>query len=1145
MNNIYTIKKSACCLLLSILVLAAAMPVTVFAKANLSDLYESPKDRTSSATDPEYDNLQSYVYDGIPGVTAAGGAELIFALGAGGLATFDYDSGTPAYGLLDRETTVNYTGEDEQLFVTRVVADDMNASPSTEYDRVYALSGDYLYTYTLSTAGLLASPQRIRIYDPADPGVQYEPTDLVIVNEADAASDITYLAVAAKRQDGTGGAVFLIYYDESDGDFVKDNGEPDFDILPTGFSAISVAAVNANVDGSAAQDYLFIAGPDNLWIRYITLANIGGTSTADAFNTVGSATFDGTVRDVTVYANAAVDSAGTDAADSEVLVFMAANTGVIVYELDYDSGYVVQERGNLTLSDLPDLDAYGVGFGSMTTNHADGRSCWLVVGAGSQGVYVFQTGGGDDSYSLTVKSRLDTTGTTEKIFYVNATDAATPVAIPNIYVADGGGGFKDMAGATMDTDPQVTLAYQWDESVAPAAIQAFQVNSANYYAFVLDQAGGLKLYDVNTDTVAPAPQVEAAAQGGKYGFDLAWNSKYSAEGSGSNLAGTPYDICADESGGTATNVNVFVAAGSAGVKKMQLTAVGTALVYEESGNPVESYNTPGSARGVDAYEVANDQYRVVVADGDAGIQLMDYNLSTANVFTLNRQIALQGAGVAEDVLIDHRASDDFVYVAYGDRGLLAIDVTDSTAFDKWSNPSTAVMLDSSTMGGYVKKLALGNQGTDTYYLYCLVQTSSGTTIIKVVNVSTPSSASVTGEYKLETEANDLAFLPDSSNTGKYYLVVSSTNDTELGQTSRVVTVNVSDPANPVSGSILGVTGQAQAVGAQDLGAGSGLIVVGEAMSIGTVNSYAGQAGRAKVTFTGAQTITVSVAANPNVVALGGSSTLNASVSGGESPYIYNWSASARTSSETGTFSDNGTAQSLTWTAPAGVADIFTLTVKVTDNDGNTGTGSVTVRARPTGVSVVNRIGKAGSQVTVPIEVSGIPDTPIDAWGLEVTFDPSLLSFIEVVAPTDLAGWSVSGDEVSAGTLRIAGYAESFDKVIEAGATKTLILLRFSISNSAAPGTIVTITPSKAVDDIAGVDLTAGQFKIVCPGDVDGSGLLTPQDSLWTFYYFLGVYDLEEDEAKVGDVNNDGVTDVADALEIMNRYIAYGGQCPSI
>jgi hypothetical protein len=290
---------------------------------------------------------------------------------------------------------------------------------------------------------------------------------------------------------------------------------------------------------------------------------------------------------------------------------------------------------------------------------------------------------------------------------------------------------------------------------------------------------------------------------------------------------------------------------------------------------------------------------------------------------------------------------------------------------------------------------------------------------------------------------------------------------------------------------------------------------------------------------------VSVAANPNVVALGGSSTLNASVSGGESPYIYNWSASARTSSETGTFSDNGTAQSLTWTAPAGVADIFTLTVKVTDNDGNTGTGSVTVRARPTGVSVVNRIGKAGSQVTVPIEVSGIPDTPIDAWGLEVTFDPSLLSFIEVVAPTDLAGWSVSGDEVSAGTLRIAGYAESFDKVIEAGATKTLILLRFSISNSAAPGTIVTITPSKAVDDIAGVDLTAGQFKIVCPGDVDGSGLLTPQDSLWTFYYFLGVYDLEEDEAKVGDVNNDGVTDVADALEIMNRYIAYGGQCPSI
>ena len=562
-------------------------------------------------------------------------------------------------------------------------------------------------------------------------------------------------------------------------------------------------------------------------------------------------------------------------------------------------------------------------------------------------------------------------------------------------------------------------------------------------------------------------------------------------------------------------------------------------------NPVESYNTPGSARGVYAYQSAAGVFYVVVADGDAGVLLMDYNDTNAFEFTLNRQIALQGAGVAESVLIDHRTADDFVYVAYGDRGLLALDVTDTVAFDKWSNPSTAIMLDGTTMGGYVKKMTLGSHGSDTYYLYCLVQTAEGTNIIKVVNVSTPSSASVVGTYTLEDEANDLAFLPDSSNTGKFYLAVSSTNDTDLGQTSRVVTVNVSDPTSPVSGADLGVTGQAKAVAADDLGAGTGIVVVGETMNVGTVNSYAGQTGRAKVTFTGAQTVTVAASANPNVVGLGGTSTLNASVSGGESPYIYKWSATARTSTETGTFSNNATGQTLTWTAPAGVSDIFTMTVKVTDSDGNTGTGSVTVRARPTGVSVVNRIGKAGSQVTVPVEVSGIPDTPIDAWGLEVTFDPTLLSFIEAVAPTDLAGWSVSGDEVSAGTLRIAGYAESFDKVIEAGATKTLILLRFSINNNASPGTIIAITPSKAVDDITGVDLTAGQFKVVCPGDVDGSGLLTPQDSLWTFYYFLGVYDLEEDEAKVGDVNNDGLTDISDALEIMNRYIAYGGDCPLI
>jgi hypothetical protein len=489
------------------------------------------------------------------------------------------------------------------------------------------------------------------------------------------------------------------------------------------------------------------------------------------------------------------------------------------------------------------------------------------------------------------------------------------------------------------------------------------------------------------------------------------------------------------------------------------------------------------------------------------------------------------------VAIDKRTSSSFVHVAYGDQGLLILDTGDAS-FSNWSNPSTAAQIDGATLGGYAKKVVIGQQGS-AYYAYVLVQTATQGNKIVIVDVSTPSSAAVKGTYTAESEVNNLAFVADTINS-KYYLVLSSTNDTSLGQTSRVAVVNVSNPATPLAGATYGVTGQAISIAAK-YGATSE-VVVGEVLQIGTDNGYKGDVGLLKLTFTGAQTVTVTPSASSSVVPLGGSITLGASVSGGTAPYLYSWSVVPRSGTDTGQFNpDPPTAQSVGWTAPQ-VSDLFTFTVQVTDNDGNVGSGSITVRVRPTGVSVVNRIGKAGSTVTVPIEISGVPSVAIDAWGMDVTFDPQLLVFTGVSTPSDLSGWTVTGQQVSSGRVRIAGHAEAIDKVIEPGATKTLIYLRFSINRNAQPGTVASVTPSNAVDDIAGVPLTAGNFKLVCPGDVDGSGLLTPQDALWTFYYFLNLYSLQDDEAKVADVDNNGIVNLTDAVEIMNRYVAYGGAC---
>lgn len=1102
--------------------------------ATLSQLYETPKDRVTTPASPEYNNLQSYVYDGIKGITSAGGAELILAMGEGGLVTFNYDSTTPAYGIIDRKTSVTMGTEEVSLFVTRVVADDAGASPNVEYDTVFVLSGGYLIKYSLSTAGALSNPKFVKIYDPSDNMKQYEPTDLVIVKDSAAGPTKTYLAISAREQGSVGGAVFVIAFDPATDAFDTNTGLPAFDILHTSFAPNAVAAVSANVTGTAA-DLLFIVGPDNLMIKAINTANVGGTSQTDAFSDVAQGTFDGTARDVTVYADAAVDNN----ANTEVLIFIATNNGVYGFELDNSStAYSLEDKGNLTQGELPHLDAYGVNFHDAGT--ASGRAGWLTVAAGTGGLYVLKTGGDNtaspDTLTLTYTAALDSTGTTEKVFGFAGTVNA--ITIGNIYVADGGAGFKDVGGSTMGTAPELRLNYQWDESVAAVATKIVN-NGTNDYAVVLDQAGGVKLYQIDTSTTPwqLVPQMEAAAQGGKYGFDLAWDSIYNSQGTGTNLAGTPYDLYAAADSGTSTTFHLFIAAGSAGIKKMQLTGVGGNLVYEETGNPVEAYNTPGIARGVNAVQTAAGQFRVAVADGDAGILLMDYGITTANVFNLNRSIALQGAGVAEGITIDRRTSSSFVHVAYGDQGLLILDTGDAN-FSNWSNPSTAAQISGATLGGYAKRVVIGQQGS-AYYAYVLVQTATSGNKIVIVDVSTPSSASVVGTYTRESEVNNLAFVGDTTNS-KYYLVLSSTNDTALGQTSRVAVVNVSNPSTPLAGVNYGVTGQTIGIAAK-YGTNS-MVVVGEVLQVGTDNGYKGEVGLLKISFTGAQTVTVTPTASASVVPLSGSITLGASVSGGTAPYLYSWSVVPRSGTESGTFNPNPpTFQSVGWTAPQ-VSDLFTFTVQVTDNDGNVGSGSITVRVRPTGVSVVNRIGKAGSTVTVPIEISGVPSVAIDAWGMDVTFDPQILVFTGVSTPSDLSGWTVTGQQVSSGRVRIAGHAEATDKVIEPGATKTLIYLRFSINRNAAPGTIATVTPSNAVDDIAGVPLTAGNFKLVCPGDVDGSGLLTPQDALWTFYYFLNLYSLQDDEAKVADVDNNGNVNLTDAVEIMNRYVAYGGAC---
>ncbi len=1197
----------------------AFCPTGAWAKATPGSLKETPKDRSYSKS-PEYrgynrTGLLSYVYDGAavngtfscnfttPGVR--GGAstpELVLALGAGGIATFNYrgvaDSnyctlekainatlvGNETGKMLDREDYYDAGSEIRNFVVTHVRAADLNGD--NDHDEVFFYSGKYLYAYSLNRdSGALDYEDSVLICQPGDcnPDSQtavFNPADLTVF-KTDTSNTKAYIAVIAKKQDTTNaGAIFTIEFDGSTNKFDTSSGEPDWDYEVLTFDPTAVYSDSASIDGSS-KDYLYVVGGTTVWVGDANYTKVGNSTTDDAVSNKATGSVLSTTRDVFVYSDSDIDTGNTtsrkDAENDEALVFVATAGGIYAFEFDYySSSFNLMEYSDISTSIVGEVDFKSVYYvdhaGSDATSNGDVNG-WLAAAAGDSGLYLFEVDGGNDTLSLSFMGSLDTTGVAENVFFIGGNSTAS--SIYNLYLADGAGGFKEINGTSMSSSSnrELKLIWQWDESVAPAAIEIVDDDGSNYTTIVLDQAGGIRVYDVNYNTStnhAPAVWRETGSfnasseipHEGKLGFDLAWSSKSTAYGTGSNKAGTAYDMDVVPLGANSYNSVddhvVFIAAGEAGIKKMLI------MNTDASGNStyarrydggagyraLVSYDTPGTAKGISAYYSSSDsKYYVAVADGDGGVILSSIT-TTASEFTIDKQFALSGSGaVAEDVLIDYRSgSDAYVYVAYGDSGLLVLDCQSSSSddFNQWSNPSIAAQLSKTDIGGYALKLASSRDhsdsayGSSTYYLFILVNTGSGTALT-IVDISTPSSPIV--KKKAFTDSaigtiTDIAFMYDQSNSDKRYIFAST-----AGDNSTIRVINVSSPTTPTLTDKLDLTYDSIAIDAQYVGSSNSFVLAGETSTYGDSSGGKGMLARSFLTLTGPQSLSISVSASPSVVELGGTTNLSVSVTGGESPYQYSWSATPKSGSDSGTFDDT-TSQTPTWTSPAGSSDKFTMTVEVTDNDGNTGSASVVVNSMATGVSVSNRIGKAGSEVTVPLIIAGVSSTKVDAFGLDVSYDSTKLTFLGVEKSDGLASWQVSGREVSSGTARIAGYADSEANAIPEGELETLLSLKFAIADDITAGTTVSITPvdGTGVDDISGVTLTAGTFKIVCPGDVDGSGLLTPQDALNIFYNTLGLYELEDDEAKVADLNNDGFVTVSDATQVMQSYVTNGGSC---
>jgi len=347
--------------------------------------------------------------------------------------------------------------------------------------------------------------------------------------------------------------------------------------------------------------------------------------------------------------------------------------------------------------------------------------------------------------------------------------------------------------------------------------------------------------------------------------------------------------------------------------------------------------------------------------------------------------------------------------------------------------------------------------------------------------------------------------------------------------SNIFTINITNPAEMLYSNAISTTYESRCV---SVSGDSQYVLFGELGGQLADTGYRGMVGLAKIEITQASTITVTVSASPRTVEPGGTSTFTATLGGGTSPYFYSWSVTDRTGEDAGSL-DDATAASPTWTAPQ-ESGVYNISVTVTDRDGNTGTGTATIQVQPLGVSISDRIVKPGGLIRVPLHVTGVAQD-IDAFGVEVNYDTTNFSYYGVEETSDTVGWTFSVNESPAGSLKIGGQANG-NSAIPSGASADLVYIMFSASTSAATCTSVTISLNNGVDDIAGEDLTDGTVTIVMPGDLDGSCSLTPQDALNAFLYYLGLTDLREDEAKVADVDNDGLVTPNDAILIMDMYV---------
>ncbi len=196
---------------------------------------------------------------------------------------------------------------------------------------------------------------------------------------------------------------------------------------------------------------------------------------------------------------------------------------------------------------------------------------------------------------------------------------------------------------------------------------------------------------------------------------------------------------------------------------------------------------------------------------------------------------------------------------------------------------------------------------------------------------------------------------------------------------------------------------------------------------------------------------------------------------------------------------------------------------------------------PPYVKALDASGAQGSDVVIDIKIAQ-NSTPIDAFGLQFTFDASKMSYVSVEKGDLTNAFSFfNAQEGPTGTVTIGGFNTD---AIPTNSTGLIAKVTLHVTQC-SQGETITLGIQNLTDDLASMNACSGTFtcQACMLGDVNNDGTISPGDALCAFQIYLNGGNLPS-----GDCNNEcalyaadinctpnGVTP-GDALYIFQGYL---------